>query len=62
MIALQKAETAQVIPPEVAQNYITEMLQELKTIAGQSGLRDLESILALTVTAARAEMGLETEA
>lgn len=49
------------IPPEVAQNYIAEMLEELSGVALASGMRDLASLLRLTIAAAKVDLELEIE-
>jgi len=50
------------ISPEIAQNYIMQMLDELSLMAQSSGLKEMASLLKATSAASRVDIYSEVEA
>jgi len=47
------------MPADHVQSYIAQMLEELSTIAGRSGLNELSSLLRATAVASKVDLSLE---
>jgi len=47
------------VPPEAAQDYISQMLKELSFMAQSSGLKDLAALLRATAAASRVDLEIE---
>lgn len=56
MTAVKTERKEMSIPPEAAQTYISQMLEELSNIAQSSGLKELASLLRATVAASRVDL------
>lgn len=56
MKAVKTEQKEMSVPPEVAQTYISQMLEELSHMAQASGLKDLASLLRATVAALRVDL------
>lgn len=61
MRAIKQDISVKHIPTEMAQNYISEMLAELSSIASAADLRELSSLLNATLAATRVDMELEVD-
>lgn len=55
-------ETDIAVPSESAQSYIVQMLGELSTMAQESGLKELSSLLKATAAASQVDCQLESDA
>lgn len=55
-------ETDIAVPSESAQSYIVQMLGELSTMAQESGLKELSSLLKATAAASQVDYQLESDA
>jgi len=59
MRAEKVTETDEALPPEAAQTYIAQMLEEMSHIAQGSGLKNLAMLLRATLAASK--VGLNTK-
>jgi len=61
MMSIKIKETDFTVPAEGAQAYIAQMLKELSSMAQDSGLKELASLLRATVAASQVDLTLESE-